>query len=96
MERYRKTALYRTVKDALGREKTGERLGKTLLSPDEAAIIPTDEEVELRWPASFNNTAIIKDYKKERELLLGLNLAPIIGRVEELARQELEDEIIME
>ena len=95
IQKFRNTALYQTVKDSLTREEGGAE--KALLPLEEAAIIPTLEELQSRWPGHSTDQiqAIMRDYEAERKRLAELDLQPIIERVKELAIQELEDDIMM-
>ena len=95
IQKFRNTALYQTVKDSLTREEGGAE--KALLPLEEAAIIPTLEELQSRWPGHSTDQiqSIMHDYEAERKRLAELDLQPIIERVKELAIQELEDDIMM-
>lgn len=95
IQKFRNTALYQTVKDSLTREEGSAE--KALLPLEEAAIIPTLEELQSRWPGHSTDQiqVIMRDYEAERKRLAELDLQPIIERVKELAIQELEDDIMM-
>ena len=89
-EKFRRTALYQSVHEAMGRTQPGEELQLEPLSS--AAIIPTKEELESRWPGHTvaQLEALAKDYKRERQQLLDLDLESIVERVKELAAMEME------
>ena len=95
IQKFRNTALYQTVKDSLTREEGSAE--KALLPLEEAAIIPTLEELQSRWPGHSTDQvqAIMRDFEAERKRLAELDLQPIIERVKELAIQQLEDDIMM-
>lgn len=95
IQKFRNTALYDTVKDALARADGG--VEKTLLPLDEAAILPTQEELESRWPGHSTDQiqALMRDYESEQKRLVDLDLHPIMERVKELAIQELEEEMVL-
>lgn len=82
--KYRHTALYAAVMDALDSE--GE-LDANLLTPEQAAILPTREELTSRWPGHSTEQIedLIRDYETEDRRLQSLDLEYVFDRVKELA-----------
>lgn len=108
VEKFRRTALYATVKDALRRSRNEQG---TTLSPEdlintpnvvlpiiEAAQLPSRDELSSRWPGHSDEQleALLYDYENERQRLEAFDLAPVVERVKELAVQELNDDLEME
>ncbi|KAH8116942.1 Non-repetitive/WGA-negative nucleoporin C-terminal-domain-containing protein [Phellopilus nigrolimitatus] len=100
VDRFRRTALYSTVKDALRRteppaESDEEQNTTTILPLDEAAQLPAPEELASRWPGHADEqlATLAHDYESEKQRLEQLDLVSVIDRVKELAVQELEDEL---
>ncbi|KAL5532748.1 hypothetical protein ACEPAF_4522 [Sanghuangporus sanghuang] len=108
VERFRKTALYATVRDELRRardEQNGVLAPSDLVNTpnivlplNEVAQLPTREELASRWPGHSEEQldALENDYKNEQQRLESFDLAPIVERVKKLAVQELEDELEMD
>ena len=108
VERYRKTALYATIKEALRRAREVQdeisdfnELANTpnlVLPVSEAAQLPSWEELASRWPGHADEQlqALVHDYENERRKLEAFDLSPIVERVKELAVQELEEDVEME
>ena len=104
MERFRKSALYNTIKDEV-RRLDSERstplqvedisTSKILLPIQEAVILPSRRELESRWPGHADEQldALLRDYENEKQRLASLELDPIVHRIKELVVQELADEM---
>ncbi|THH12017.1 hypothetical protein EW145_g257 [Phellinidium pouzarii] len=105
VEKFRGTVLYATVKDGLRRsnatrftdiEADPEQGGSAnvILPLEEAAQLPTQAELESRWPGHSDDqlAALAQDYESEKTRLEELALMPIVERVKELVVQELDME----
>ncbi|KAI5123360.1 hypothetical protein M0805_001781 [Coniferiporia weirii] len=109
VDKFRRTALYATAKDALRRsgstrftelDADSEHMNaaNSILPLDEAAQLPVQEELASRWPGHADEqlAALMRDYESEKKRLAQLELEPIVERVKELAVQELEEELDVE
>ncbi|EJD02313.1 uncharacterized protein FOMMEDRAFT_124682 [Fomitiporia mediterranea MF3/22] len=108
VERFRKTALYATVRDTFRRlrfeQGTPSNPDDLLTTPNivlpvnEAAQLPSREELESRWPGHTDEQieALSNDYANERQRLVEFDLVPVVERVKELAVQELKEEFEVE
>jgi len=87
--RLKETALYNALAEACIAEGG---LARNALSPVEAELIPSRDELESRWPGHTSEQIddLLRDYAAERDLLKGLELESVVGRVRELALQDTE------
>lgn len=104
VERFRKSALYNTIKDEVRRldlerstplQVEDISTSKILLPIQEAVILPSRRELESRWPGHADEQldALLRDYENEKQRLASLELDPIVHRIKELVVQELADEM---
>ena len=82
--KFKNTALYTAVTVALDLDGDYEQ---KVLNPEQAAILPTWEELAGRFPGYSTNqlTALMSDYETEARILTELQLEDVFERVNELA-----------
>ena len=86
-QRYRDTALYRTLREVRSRSD--------YVSPDEAAAAqPTSAEIAARWPGLANDQvdALLDDYATEARVLEEYDLENVCARIVTLAEEDLDGE----
>ncbi|KAL1745686.1 hypothetical protein HDZ31DRAFT_35821 [Schizophyllum fasciatum] len=86
-QRYRDTALYRTLGDIRSRAD--------YIPPDEAAATqPTSAEIAARWPGLANDQvdALLDDYANEGRVLEEYDLEAVCARIVALAEEEVQAE----
>ncbi|TDL24789.1 hypothetical protein BD410DRAFT_813702 [Rickenella mellea] len=83
--KFRHTALYTAVADQLSGGV--DQFNANLLTPEQAAVLPTMEELTSRWPGYSNEqiAELMRSHEMERTTLLGLELDYVFDRVKELA-----------
>ena len=64
----------------------------SILSLDDAVLLPTEEELASRWPGHSEDqiAELLADYREEKRRLEDMDLQPIVERVKELVVQEME------
>ncbi|KAI5890655.1 uncharacterized protein SCHCODRAFT_02632498 [Schizophyllum commune H4-8] len=86
-QRYRDTALYRTLREVRSRAD--------YVSPDEAAAAqPTSAEIAARWPGLANDQvdSLLDDYATEGRVLEEYDLENVCARIVTLAEEDLDGE----
>lgn len=84
-ERFLNTALYATFYVTLAQDERSE------ISPDEALLVPSEDEIRSRWPGMSPDQvqSIAEDYDWERDRLGEFNLEDAYSRVRDLAQHNL-------
>jgi nuclear pore complex protein Nup133 len=87
--KFKKTSLFSTVRDAFEAEDDQKA---NILPLDEAAVLPTQNELASRWSGYSNEqiAELLRDYQEEKRRLEDMDLLPIVERVKELVLQEME------
>lgn len=85
--KFKNTALYVAVNVALDLDGDYEQ---KVLNPEQAAILPTWEELAARFPGYSTDqlTALMNDYETEVKVLTDLQLEDVFERVNELAASD--------
>ncbi|KAL0946843.1 hypothetical protein HGRIS_013011 [Hohenbuehelia grisea] len=91
-ERFRNTALFATLCALGSRDLESDDSHSSLeLTPDSAAVAPTQAEIASRWPGMSNEEAenLERDYVAECLKVGAMDLGDVYVRVKELVQQEL-------
>ncbi|TFK42541.1 hypothetical protein BDQ12DRAFT_732185 [Crucibulum laeve] len=93
IDRYRRSALYATLRAILPQDKENKPPGFEA-SPSEALQVPSYDEIVSRWPGMSPDQvdAIIQDYNLECDTLGELNVDDVCPRVREVALQDYSPE----
>lgn len=84
-ERFLNTALYATFCATPGQDQRSE------IPPDEALLVPSEEEIKSRWPGMSPEQvqSIAEDYDWERDRLGEFNLEDAFSRIRDLAQHDI-------
>lgn len=97
-DRYRNTALYKTIKVTLLRTGSTDPdegdAALEILSPEQAMILPTPDEIASRHAghSEQQNARLEEEYEHEKTRLSELRLEELIERVKSLVVEDLEAE----
>ncbi|KIY43404.1 hypothetical protein FISHEDRAFT_52783 [Fistulina hepatica ATCC 64428] len=88
--RFRRTALYTTLRALLIRDNSDRVPVGYITVPDEAKVIPSEEEIESRWPGMAPDEvhALMHDYELESHTLVEWNPNDVYERICELAEED--------